>query len=53
MEKLLEKIIADCHFNSDKFDALCEYLTKNGTLKKKKIMEKYQRYLLLMVMLLL
>ena len=25
MEKLLEKIIEDCHFNSDKFDALCEY----------------------------
>lgn len=30
----LEEVIADCHFNSDKFDALCEYLTKNGTLKR-------------------
>lgn len=30
----LEEVIADCHFNSDKFDALCEYLTENGTLKR-------------------
>ena len=29
----LEEVIADCHFNSDKFDALCEYLTENGKLK--------------------
>lgn len=30
----LEEVIADCHFNSDKFDALCEYLTENGKLKR-------------------
>lgn len=30
----LERVIEDCHFNSDKFDALCKYLTENGTLKR-------------------
>lgn len=34
MKNLLEKIINDCHFNSDKFDVLCEYLKGIGKLKR-------------------
>lgn len=40
MENLLEKIINDCHYNSDKFDVLCEYLTKNGILKRTTTIEE-------------
>ena len=34
MNELLENVIKDCHFNSDKFDTLVEFLTKHGTLKR-------------------